>query len=477
MISGICWIPKGAAKNAPFVAQPPTQAEIDEAMNTVSLDWCHESDYDDEEDNMDVVDGAQDEDDDDVVRAKGVASALSKEPGSLSKDNSDNPLDYISSGLRELDMENYDYEDGGFSILGSGLGDLYYPTNDMDPYLKKNAMDDEDDDDDDDEEEIEDKTVKPSDIMIASVHNKDLYSYLQVLILEELEDGGAHMYPFHEILLPDFPLCLAWSGCNLKDGQKGNLMAVGTMRPEIEIWDLNAVEEFEPRIVLGGKRNKEGSAKRKGSHRDSVHGIAWNKEYTNILASASADKKVKIWDVAAGKCVTTLEHHDDKKDVKNCAPDCIRWPVEADVESVAWDPHNEHSFVVSLENGMVQGFDKRIASSNQNSSLSMFTIHAHEKAVSTISFGPSAPNLLATASTDKMVKLWDISGNQPSCIALRNPKVIRSLVKLISSWKEDIAVVILLLYTIAISGCIFLGIIFNGQSLPVSCGRIQGQPK
>ncbi|THG23121.1 hypothetical protein TEA_016807 [Camellia sinensis var. sinensis] len=38
--------------------------------------------------------------------------------------------------------------------------------------------------------------------------------------------------------------------------------------------------------------------------------------------------------------------------------------VSADVETVAWDPHTEHSFVVSLENGTVEGFDIRAAKSD-----------------------------------------------------------------------------------------------------------------
>lgn len=98
---------------------------------------------------------------------------------------------------------------------------------------------------------------------------------------------------------------------------------------------------------------------------------------------------------------------------------------------------------VSLENGMVQAFDKRRVSSNQNSSLAMFTLHAHEKAVSSVSFGPCTPNVcyvcteqrkkimmlfcwclihyvqfLATASMDKTVRICQFTVKQSPCVCL-----------------------------------------------------------
>jgi periodic tryptophan protein 1 len=37
MISAISWVPRGAAKSMPVVADPPTQEEIAEAMKTFAL--------------------------------------------------------------------------------------------------------------------------------------------------------------------------------------------------------------------------------------------------------------------------------------------------------------------------------------------------------------------------------------------------------------------------------------------------------
>ncbi|XP_058006041.1 uncharacterized WD repeat-containing protein C17D11.16 isoform X2 [Hevea brasiliensis] len=409
-----------------------------------ALERSGDSGSEENDEDMDVDTAKQT---DEVTHALAVADALGR---TTKNKNSVTKFDDITDGLKELDMDHYDEEDKGIELFSTGLGDLYYPSNDMDPYLK--------DKDDDDSEELEDMTIKPKDAVIVCARNEDEFSHLEVWIFEESVDNDSNMYVHHDIVLSAFPLCTAWLDCPLRGEEKGNFVAVGSMEPSIEIWDLDIIDEVQPSVVLGGvaeekmkkkKKGKKTSTKYKeGSHTDSVLGLAWNKQFRNILASASADRQVKLWDVATGKCDITMEHHTDKvqavawnhhepqvllsgsfdhsvvmKDGRIPTHPGFKWSVTADVESLAWDPHSNHSFVVSLEDGTVQGFDIRAAKSDSTSdSKPSFTLHAHDKAVCTVSYNPSVPNLLATGSTDKMVKLWDLSNNQPSCVASKNPK-------------------------------------------------------
>ncbi|PIN14571.1 WD40 repeat-containing protein [Handroanthus impetiginosus] len=499
MIAAISWVPKGVSKSVPSVADPPSREEIEEILKSGVLKTREENENEENDENMNLDASQQD---DELPRALSAANAL----GNGSK-SSKAETDSLTDALKELDMDNYSEEDDGVELFGSGFGNLYYPSNDMDPYLK--------DQNDDDSEEEEDITIKPDDAVIVCARNEDDVSHLeacyclskkvvkisdassslyfhsfifeinikkQVWILEDPTSGDSNMYVHHDIVIPAFPLCTAWLDCPLKGGEKGNFLAVGSPwnRPLRYGTLILYMDEVQPSATLGGiiekkKKGKKKSVKYKdGSHTDSVLGLAWNKEYRNILASGSADKSVKIWDVATETCNLTLEHHTDKArldlsfgfkkcDVQNYssvqavawtyfAPQVLlsgsfdhsvvmkdgrlpshsgfKWSVAADVESLAWDPHTKHSFVVSLENGTPKP---------------IFTLHAHDKAVCTIAYNSSIPNLLATGSMDKMVKLWDLS-NQPSCIASKNPKAACCGAVFFISFSEDCP------FTLAIGG-------------------------
>ncbi|CAN1273878.1 Uncharacterized WD repeat-containing protein C17D11.16 [Linum perenne] len=336
MIPTLSWLTKGVAKSIPAVAEPLSREEIEELLKSGSL------------------------------QAGGESRSEAEDDGNM----------YVDQ-LAELDMENYDNEDEVVEIFSSGLGDVYYPK-------------------DVDSEEEEDLAIKANDAVIVCARNEDELSHLEVWICEVSDDGDLNMYIHHQVNLSAFPLCVAWLDCPLKGGEKGNFIAVGSMEPAIEIWDLDIINEVQPSAVLGGVAKLL------------VQAVAWNHHEAQILLSGSFDRSVIM------------------KDGRNPTSRGIRWSVAADVESLAWDPHSSHSFVVSLEDGTVQGFDIRTATCGVTCDLKpSYTIHAHDKAVCTVAYNPSVPNLLATGSTDKTVKVWDILNNQPSCVASNNPKAVR----------------------------------------------------
>ena len=80
-------------------------------------------------------------------------------------------------------------------------------------------------------------------------------SYLEVWVYQEADSTGdvPNIYVHHDLLLPAFPLSLAWVGCQGLGGAPGqNFAAVGTSEPGIEIWDLDVADAVEPVITLGG---------------------------------------------------------------------------------------------------------------------------------------------------------------------------------------------------------------------------------
>eukprot|EP00003_Mantamonas_plastica_P011042 TRINITY_DN2060_c0_g1_i1.p1 TRINITY_DN2060_c0_g1~~TRINITY_DN2060_c0_g1_i1.p1 ORF type:complete len:344 (-),score=131.14 TRINITY_DN2060_c0_g1_i1:289-1320(-) len=292
--------------------------------------------------------------------------------------------------------------------------------------------------------------IRDNECMLLTARSEDDVSLLEVQIYNE-ED--AHMYVHHEILLPEFPLSVAWMDYNPHPeyaGNTGNFVAIGTFLPHIEIWDLDVVDALEPVLVLAGdeerptfgekKRKKKKKVTAHGGHADAVMGLSWNSQQRNALASSSADHTIKVWDLEKQSCLYTYRHHKDKVQCVEWHPqqstlmasgafdqtlavfdaaapkDVSMFKLPADVEDISWCAFDDDLIMASTEDGQVTCFDIRNASDNGDVEP-LYTLQAHEKQCSCIGFSKcNQQPIMATGSVDSTVKIWNLADNKPSLI-------------------------------------------------------------
>lgn len=242
---------------------------------------------------------------------------------------------------------------------------------------------------------------------------------------------------------------------------KGNFIAVGTFDPDIEIWDLDMVDGMYPSAILGpggqpgkvaGASEKRTDRKRRKSkkardeyHVDAVLALAANRQHRNLMASSSADKTIKLWDLTATKCAQSYDYHTDKvcsvawhsqqdtvilsgsydrtaavADMRSPGTAPLRWGVESDVESVLWNPHDGNTFFVTTENGFIHCNDVRSSPKSLESSKPLWSLQAHDAAVSSFDVNPHIPGYLVSGSIGKDVKLWNVQASGPSLVTSRD---------------------------------------------------------
>lgn len=264
-------------------------------------------------------------------------------------------------------------------------------------------------------------------------------------------------------MLPAVPLCLEWldvpvsssSSAPITAESRGNFVAIGTTEPEIEIWDLDVVDGMFPNAILGQqdedaqrKKKKKKKAKANDSyHVGAVQALAGNRSHRNLLASGSEDHTIKLWDLTTTQCAKSYNYHTSNvcalawhptnatsllsgsydrtvvwADMR--APDVKQpaWGVESDVETVRWDPHENHFFYVSTDGGLVYKFDSRTLPKSPADSKPVWTLQAHDKACSSLSINPTVPGYIATGGQDKVVKLWNTQSptGGPSMVVSRD---------------------------------------------------------
>ncbi|KAM6504492.1 WD40-repeat-containing domain protein [Amanita muscaria] len=433
-----------------------------------------EEEPDPDEKHDDESNWVDESDNDDAMEVDGGASK--------SKTTIRDPTDLSQYNLDDYDDEDADPTGGG--IFSNIKGLTYYRNNDDDPYITL-----KDDEDDNERGELE---ILPTDNLLVVAKTEDEISQLEIYVYEESEEN---LYVHHDLMLPSFPLCIEWldfhpvalsDSSTTKTGKGatpefGNYIAVGTLDPEIEIWSLDVLDAMYPASVLGrpdvtkahvptaagtGKKKRKKTKQRmpeKGHHVDAVLGLSWNKSQRNLLASASADRTVKLWDLSRSPIVNgesgakeagairSFDVHKDKVQAvqwNTAEPSVLltgsydrtvrtfdsRAPTSgvgaslgSDVEAIRWDPFENYGFYVSLENGLVLNFDARTLPSDiTQPSPARFTLAAHDGAASALDVNPHIRGCIVTGGTDKQVKVWNITDEEETASGKRNISLVTS---------------------------------------------------
>ncbi|KAK3937126.1 WD40-repeat-containing domain protein [Diplogelasinospora grovesii] len=446
MITTTTWVPRGFA--APFPTKYNFDEEEFERIASLAKLQLDDAKGDLEEAEAEEVQ----EDKEESTGDKGTKSSKKKSSEPDEADDID-----IDDDLKEYDLEHYDDEDDHtaeaqqMGMFGNVKSLAYYESNEQDPYITIK------DDKDDEDEEREDLQILATDNLLLAAKIEDELAHLEVYVYEDAADN---LYVHHDIMLPAIPLCVEWldfpvSKPGAAQDSVANFVAIGTFDPDIEIWDLDTVDCMYPNAILGQGGNAADEKKKKKKkkskkandeyHVDAVLSLAANRKHRNLLASASADKTVKLWDLNTAKCAKSYSYHTDKvcslawhavestvllsgsydrtvamADMRAPTAAPTRVGVESDVENVRWDPHDPNFFYVSTENGIIHYYDARKATTDPAASKAVWKLQAHDESVSSFDLNPTIPGFMATGSTDKMVKLWNIGPQGPSLVVSRD---------------------------------------------------------
>lgn len=167
--------------------------------------------------------------------------------------------------------------------------------------------------------------------------------------------------------------------------QNPNLIAAKTSGLEVYVFDFakevssshgDGPPSCNPDLRLRG-HEKEG------------YGLSWNPFKEGFLLSASNDCNICLWDVSSMPQSTVLDTMNVYKAHENI------------VEHVAWHSKNENLFGSVDDDGRLMIWDRR-------SNKPEHSVVAHDKEVNYLSFSPFNEWILATASSDTTIGLFDL---------------------------------------------------------------------
>eukprot|EP00127_Corallochytrium_limacisporum_P001186 Clim_evm21s44 gene=Clim_evmTU21s44 len=405
-VSGIAWVPRGAAKSQP----DRVRLEDEELKNLM-----------------------QEEPTKPKTKSKNKKSTAEQVPDDADVDMQHNGLEQTDLAIiKQYGLDKYDEEE---DVMGAPtMGDL--------------MMDDDNVVNDSDDDSVVDLTVGPTDNLVCAAICDEDHQRIEVHLVEM----GSYCYPHHDILLSTVPLCVEWLDFDTAGEAKDRVshLAVGSMIPVIDIYDLDVIDPLEPVMRLGAaavadEMDLEDATEvptTDDAHTDAVLALSWNNVNRTVLASSSADCTVRLWDLNNASCVHIYRDHQDKvgsiawnpaevtvlasgafdrkvhiTDVRSKGKPGITFQASADVDTMVWNPANSHELLVSSGDGVVTCHDLR------NGGESIFRLAAHNDGIPGLTMSNLVPGCLVTGSVDKTLKMWDIKGGAPKFVLEHNAAV------------------------------------------------------
>jgi WD40 repeat protein/serine/threonine protein kinase len=203
---------------------------------------------------------------------------------------------------------------------------------------------------------------------------------------------------------------IAWS-------PDGRFLATASADKTVKLWEVRRAE--------GGGRKEElrtvhSAFRTLAGHASLIHALAWSPDGRR-LATASADKTVKVWDVQQGNVVLTFEGHKSGVETVAWSPDGKRLAsASADKTVKVWDAdtgkeiatsHNADQAVHAVawdadSRRLALATEERVAVVPVAGSGKSFRLEGHSGPVLAMAWSPDG-NYLATGGADKTVLIWD----------------------------------------------------------------------
>ncbi len=196
----------------------------------------------------------------------------------------------------------------------------------------------------------------------------------QTLILgNEIENTVEVTYTYESVTFNAFGVSAPYDGILIGDtdgvnsasySPDGSQFATGSADKTIKLWDVATHQNIT--MLIG--------------HTDAVNSVAYSSDGT-LLASASSDNTIRLWDVSTQQNIYTLHGHTDA------------------VNSVAYS--SDGTLLASASS------DNTVKLWDVATRTNITTFEGHTRSVYVLSFSPDG-TLIASGSADTDVKLWDV---------------------------------------------------------------------